>query len=62
MWAEDKPHLSAKQVAELARDAGADRVVITHLNPQIDPETLLREARTARIDARLAFCGAVYQV
>lgn len=62
MWAEGKPHLSAKQVAELARDAGAKRVVITHLNPQIDPETLLREARTARLDATLASCGAVYQV
>lgn len=62
LWAEGKPHLSARQVAELARSARAKAVVITHLNPQIDPETLLKEARTARLDVQLAYCGAVYTV
>lgn len=61
-WAEGKPHLSARQVAELARDAQVGRFVITHLNPAIDPQTLLREARAVRIDAQLAVMGAAYEV
>ena len=62
MWAEGKPHLSARQVAQLAKDAGVRRFVITHLNPAIDPQTLLREARAIRIDAALAACGDTYEV
>ena len=61
-WAEGKPHLSAAHVAQLARDAGAGRCVITHLNPSIDPETLLRQAREVRIDALLAAPGASYDI
>ncbi len=61
LWAEGKPHLSAAQVAEVARDAGARQVVITHLNPAIDPATLLAEARAIRSDAVLARRGQVYQ-
>lgn len=60
MWAEGKPHLAAAMTAALARDAGAKRLVVTHLNPAIDPETLLREARAIRPDAQLARRGAVY--
>lgn len=54
MWAEGKPHLSAAQVAQLAADAGAGQVVVTHLNPTIDPATLLKEARCFRQDVKLA--------
>lgn len=61
-WAEGKPHLSARHAAQLAQDAGAARFVITHLNPAIDPETLLRQAREVRIDARLARCGDHYDI
>ena len=61
-WAEGKPHLSASQVAQLAQDAKVRRFVITHLNPAIDPQTLLREARAIRIDAMLAACGDTYEV
>ena len=61
-WAEGKPHLAASQVAQLARDADVRRFVITHLNPAIDPQTLLKEARAVRIDAALAECGASYEV
>jgi len=61
-WAEGKPHLSAAHVAQLAQDANVRRFVITHLNPAIDPATLLREARAIRIDAALAASGDSYEV
>lgn len=53
-WGEQKPHLSAAQCGELARDAGAKALVVTHLNPEYDPETLLREARAFYPGAELA--------
>lgn len=62
VWAEGKPHLSAAHVAQLAQDAQVRRFVITHLNPGIDPQTLLREARAIRIDAALAACGDSYMI
>ena len=61
-WTEGKPHLSATHVAKLAQDANVRRFVITHLNPAIDPVTLLREARAVRIDALLAACGDTYTI
>lgn len=61
-WTEGKPHLSAAHVAQLAVDASVRRFVITHLNPAIDPATLLREARAIRTDAALAAIGDTYQV
>ena len=61
-WAEGKPHLSAAHCARLACDAHAKQLVITHLNPLIDPETLLREARAIRIDSRLARMGDQYDI
>ena len=57
-WSEGKPHLSAALAAQLARDAHVRRLVITHLNPAIDPEGLLKEARSIRQDAELAVTGA----
>ena len=62
LWAGGKPHLSAAHCAQLAKDAGAKQLVITHLNPTIDPETLLKEARAIRIDSRLARTGDTYDV
>ncbi|MBD9232392.1 MAG: helicase SNF2 [Rothia mucilaginosa] len=62
MWQEGLPHLSAAQTAELARDARVKKLVITHLNPNIDPETLLKQARAIRTDAELAHIGATYRV
>lgn len=61
-WAEGKPHLSAALAAQLAKDAKVGKFVITHLNPAIDPQTLLREARAVRIDALLAKAGDAYEV
>jgi ribonuclease BN (tRNA processing enzyme) len=46
------PHLSARQAGEKARDAGVERLVITHLWPRLD-----REA--ARAEAAEAFGGDV---
>lgn len=60
MWAEGKPHLSAVLAAELARDAQARRLVITHLNPLIDPVGLISEARAIRPDVLRARRGDVY--
>lgn len=62
MWAEGKPHLSAEHVARLADEARAKQVVITHLNPAIDPAGLLREARAIRPDVILAERFKVYQL
>lgn len=45
-----------------ARDARVKKLVITHLNPNIDPETLLKQARAIRTDAELAHIGATYRV
>ena len=56
MWQEGLPHLSAAQTAELARDARVKKLVITHLNPNIDPETLLKQAR-ATSASRFAKCA-----
>lgn len=62
LWAEGKPHLSAALAAQLAKDAGVKNLVITHLNPNIDPQTLLKEARAIRIDSLLARAGDQYQL
>ena len=56
-WGEQKPHLSAALCGELARDVGAKALVVTHLNPEFDPQTLLREAREAFAGAELAYAG-----
>ncbi len=53
-WAAGKPHLSARRAALLAREAGAEKLLITHLHPAIDPISLLEEARAVRPDAALA--------
>jgi len=43
-WKESLPHMAAFQAAELARDAGVQRLVVTHLRPDVDEATLLKEA------------------
>ncbi|MCH5286385.1 MAG: MBL fold metallo-hydrolase [Christensenellaceae bacterium] len=59
-WAEGKPHLSAALAAETARDAQVKRLVVTHLNPLIDPVGLISEARAIRPDVIRARRGDVY--
>ena len=56
-WTAEKPHLSAQLCAQLARDAGAKALLITHLHPDKDPATLLREAQALFPGAQLARPG-----
>lgn len=57
LWAEGKSHLSAALAAQLSNDAGARKLILTHLNPFIDPQTLLAQARKVRKDVLLAVPG-----
>lgn len=61
-WARQKPHLSAEKCGALARDARARGLLLTHLNPNYEPEALLREAQSAYPAARLALAGERYRV
>ena len=61
-WTEKKPHLSAKLAACLAVDAGAGRLVLTHLNPFYSYELLLDEARAVHRHTLLARAGEVLEV
>ena len=62
LWDEKKPHLSAALCAEAAKEAHVRRLVLTHLNPMIDPALLLAEAREIFPDTELAVKGQVYTV
>lgn len=57
LWAENKPHLSARLAAGLARDAGAGHLLLTHFTPGCDFAALLREAREVYPRAALAEAG-----
>lgn len=60
VWSEEKPHLSAAMAARLAQEAQVKRLVVTHLNPTIDPVGLIAEARAIRPDVIRARRGDVY--
>jgi ribonuclease BN (tRNA processing enzyme) len=57
-------HLTARQAVEHAMEAGADRIVLTHLLPWNDPERSLSEAKGCgfRGTIELARPGAVYDL
>ena len=57
LWDEKKPHLSARLAAILAREAGTKQLVLTHFRPDIDRQTLLREARQEYAAASMAQIG-----
>jgi ribonuclease BN (tRNA processing enzyme) len=40
-------HLTAREAGEAARDAGAARLVVTHLAPGLDPDRARRQAAEA---------------
>ncbi len=61
-WKENGPHMAAFQAAELARDANASRLVVTHLRPDIDEATLLREATAIFPDTKLVKADMLIQV
>lgn len=56
-WSESKPHLSARLAAQLARDAGAGRLVLTHHSPFLPMLPRLREAQAVHTDTQLAEAG-----
>jgi ribonuclease BN (tRNA processing enzyme) len=56
-WSASKPHLSAGLAARLAVDTGAEKLIITHLNPFFPRKILLEEARTVFPDVLLAEAG-----
>ncbi len=56
-------HLTGKQAAEIAERAGVGRLVLTHIPPWYEPETVLAEAAPHFSgDVSLASCGASYDV
>lgn len=57
LWTPEKPHLSARLASQLSVDAHAGKLILTHLNPFIDPQTLLAQAREVRKDVLLAVPG-----
>ena len=59
-YRETAPHYSARLCGELARDARAKRLLLTHFNPKYDPADLLAEAREAFPAAEIAEQGAAY--
>lgn len=56
-WDEKKPHLSAALGAALAKEAGAKRLLLTHLPVRHAPETLEAEARAVCPGAQAVFPG-----
>ena len=60
IWTPTAPHLSARLCGELARNAGVDRLLLTHLRPGLDPARLLEEAQSAYPLAELARAGSHY--
>lgn len=55
-------HLSAHQAATLAEEAGIEKLLLTHLNPEGDEEGLLAEAREVFPQAELAREGGIYRI
>ena len=58
-WNEKMPHMSAKMCGELAADARAKRLFLTHLAPRHAPETVEADARQAFPDAKAVYSGMV---
>lgn len=61
-WNENAPHLSAALCGEVAKNARAGAVILTHIRPGNDPEALLDEARAAYPAAVLAHAGSSYVI
>ena len=53
-WQEKGPHLSGEKAAELAQRAGVKSLVLTHLKPVVDGDSLLQEAKALFPESFLA--------
>lgn len=64
--AADRPpcmHMSGREAGELAKRAGAGRLLVTHVTPWTDPEAVFAEARAAYPgDAVLVQRGLTYRI
>ena len=57
------PHMSAREAAVRARDAGVKRLVLTHLVPGSDPEAHRAEAEAAYGDSvEVALPGCTFTI
>lgn len=61
-WNENLPHLSASLAAGIAGQAGARRLVLTHMRPVADEAALLAEAAEAFPGALIAEDGMKYEI
>ena len=58
-WKPASPHLSARRAGQLAMNAGAKQLVLTHFFPQYPAEDLLQEAKSVYPEAEVGEVGAV---
>lgn len=61
-WKPSAPHYSAALCGQLAKNARAKRLLLTHFNPKYDPEALLKEARAFFPQAECAVIGGVHYI
>ena len=56
------PHMSAAQAAAAAKDAGAGKLMLTHMNPEQDEEALLKEAKAVFEDTVVVQENETYDI
>jgi ribonuclease BN (tRNA processing enzyme) len=61
-WSERAPHLSARKCGEVALEARAKALVLTHLSPRYDPQQVVDEARLVYPGAVLAQPGMTLSI
>ena len=61
-WKEAAPHMSARQAAELARDAGVKKLYLTHLPVRHAWETVQAEARAVFPESRSVQPGMTVEI
>ena len=59
---EEMGHMTARSASRLATEAGADRLILTHIWPEYDPQKSLEEAEIGFRDTILARTGMVFSL